>query len=569
MRKLSREKINNYFPEITEDVYVLTDAEIRILKERSALSGLPGNSEIKREITNSFINGPADNIIAYYDLNHFKAYNDNYGFIKGDKVIKLVAEKMKKINKGFTGHIGGDDFVGIMKEEDFDSFARELLEYFDDKNREFYDAVDYERGCIISFDRDGNRNTFPLMGGTVVAFKNGGRFITPESVGEFAAQLKNVAKLKADYFIGSSIVFKSDGDDITPLKSMIMNKRIPLNMRRGAIEALGELKDTSYEGIILEILKSNQSDNLIKKSALFALGKLRVKEMLPEIRYYLNNPSAHLRMRAVEALGEIGVPDEAIARAFEDKDYYVRQAAVIAAGKTSDPQYIPHLKNISKDNRLKHYVFLSLAALGDSDTKAYLSAFAKSNRVRLDMRIIALKLLAADVKNISQGDIKTILENIESEPPDYIVGALHVAAKSGQNLLEHITPSEISIIFKLSEHSSWRVRRAFCEFAAAVGGDEARDRIHQLCFDFNTGVRVKAVEVLAAFPGSYQFVTKFFNNNNELLRAVAVSTVKDMDIPEKPLIKIIEKLRLKLKDPYHEVCEKAAESILFLLRKHN
>lgn len=572
MKKITKYEQKKYYPVMEntdEDIFILTEEEVKILRERSALSGLPGNTEIKNEIVNSFINVSGDKIIVYFDLNNFKAYNDNYGFIKGDKVIKTVAGKIKEINKGFSGHVGGDDFVAIMEENEFDSFARDLLAFFENKLRDFYDAVDYERGCIISFDRAGNRNFYPLMGGTLVAFKNRGQFSTPESVGEFAAQLKNAAKLKAEYFTGNSVIFKSNGDDITPLKSIINDQKIPLNLRRGIIESLGELKDFSYESIIMEVLNSKEAEHFIKKSALYALGKLRAKETVLEIRKYLSHPSAHLRMRAVEALGEVGIPDTGILDAFNDRNYYVRKAAVIAAGRTGDTKYIPALKKKLEDKTLGNFAFVSLASLGDKGVLENISAFAKSGTVQPETRIKALTILSANENYLSPKIIYEIFENIEIEPPGFIVEALIAASKVISGATAVFSPREFRDIFSLCEHNSWRVRRAVCEFASRSGRDEAQTVVKRLCFDSNTSVRVKAVESLAFFTGKSAFIAKLFNDPDEVIRAAAVSTIKFMDIPEKQLPGIIEKLRLHLKDPSHEVAENSARSILSLLGNYN
>jgi len=53
---------------------------------------------------------------AYIDIDHFKAYNDSYGYEAGDHIIKEVADSLiesvaSRLNTGFPGHIGGDDFV--------------------------------------------------------------------------------------------------------------------------------------------------------------------------------------------------------------------------------------------------------------------------------------------------------------------------------------------------------------------------------------------------------------------------------------------------------------------------
>lgn len=78
------------------------------------LTGLPGNLVIDQEVKESVESGK-DRTIYYFELDNFKAFNDVYGFEKGDEVIRILADVLKK-NAGendFVGHIGGDDFVMI------------------------------------------------------------------------------------------------------------------------------------------------------------------------------------------------------------------------------------------------------------------------------------------------------------------------------------------------------------------------------------------------------------------------------------------------------------------------
>ncbi|MCD6311814.1 MAG: diguanylate cyclase, partial [Elusimicrobia bacterium] len=203
------------------EAYIVNEDEIQRLKERSALSGLPGNTEIKRAIEDKFLNGPAGAMVVYVDINGFKPYNDNYGFIKGDKVIKDLAERFSSSVNGFAGHIGGDDFMAVIKESGFDSLMEEVIPFFEKKLEEFYDTLDFERKCIITFDRSGRRSRYPLMGLTAVGFGKIRNFKTADSVGEFAAELKGAAKLKAEKHTGNSIVFKYDGSSLTPLEDVI------------------------------------------------------------------------------------------------------------------------------------------------------------------------------------------------------------------------------------------------------------------------------------------------------------------------------------------------------------
>lgn len=595
MRKLGKDELKllgEDLPSAEEECFLLTGEDMRLLCERSALSGLPGNSEIAKKIAESFLDNSSSNIIAYLDLSGFKAYNDNYGFIRGDEVLKALASKFAELNPGFSGHIGGDDFVAIMPVEDFDPFARELLYFFDNQLKEFYDPLDFEKGCIISFDRQGNRNVFPLMGCTIVAFQNRGDFSIPDEVGEYAARLKSVASHKADYRVGNSVVFKAEGKRITPLREMILDRAIPLNTRRGIIESLGEMKDHSYLNAIYAVLADGESEMLLQKSALYALGKFRLTDTIPKIEKFLNHSSAHLRMRAVEALGELGVAGEnieenGIGQAFNDKNYYVRRAAVLAAGRTSDSRFITPLRQkLKNDPDLKAPVFISLAMLEDEDVMKRLAYFAKSAEVERELRGWALRIYTNSGRPLPREDVEVIMGSLREEPADFIVEVMALFAKSLESTAasELFNSREINYLLGFSNHESWRVRRGVCEFASSIGSlnggsreDESNwagnslqgnigETVQKLCYDQSLSVRVKAIETLASVSDKHALLLRFFKDPEPAVRAAAVSAVEQMRIPPERKPEIIEKLRLRLKDSSHEVTSRAASSILALLR---
>ena len=88
----------------------------------SPLTGLPGNVQIQAEMKKRLSNKKKYTML-YIDLDNFKAYNDTYGFSKGDEIIKftakLILKNVMKNEDNFVGHIGGDDFVAISEDENY------------------------------------------------------------------------------------------------------------------------------------------------------------------------------------------------------------------------------------------------------------------------------------------------------------------------------------------------------------------------------------------------------------------------------------------------------------------
>ncbi len=138
------------------------------LRDVSPLTGLPGNSEITRQIEQLVAAGHPFGLI-HADLYHFKAYNDRYGFLRGDTAIRATADVLNEVltrhagDQCFLGHIGGDDFVLLTAPEQAEEFAREVTTAFDAMAPSLYDPEDAARGFIEIEDRRNNRQTVQIM----------------------------------------------------------------------------------------------------------------------------------------------------------------------------------------------------------------------------------------------------------------------------------------------------------------------------------------------------------------------------------------------------------------------
>ncbi len=134
----------------------------------SPLTGLPGNVSIETEIKNRLIEGKNFCVI-YSDLDHFKSYNDKYGFDKGDAVIKLVSAIFRSAvaeegnTRDFLGHIGGDDFVVVTTEDKCNAIMDRITTVFSALIPNQYSADDRRAGFITGTDRQGNPTRFPIM----------------------------------------------------------------------------------------------------------------------------------------------------------------------------------------------------------------------------------------------------------------------------------------------------------------------------------------------------------------------------------------------------------------------
>ncbi len=135
-------------------------------KEMNPNTGLPGNNAIREKVI-SALEHEDPYVVVYADLDNFKAYNDIYGFAKGDEIIKLTAEIIQdSLNltkkETFLGHIGGDDFVFLAPYDDITKITDNIIETFDTKILDFYQQEDVEKGYIISKGRRGEIQKFPI-----------------------------------------------------------------------------------------------------------------------------------------------------------------------------------------------------------------------------------------------------------------------------------------------------------------------------------------------------------------------------------------------------------------------
>lgn len=181
---------------------------LKMNRRISALTGLPGNVQIHAELKKRIANKGEFSVL-YLDLDNFKAYNDIYGFLRGDEIIEFTAQTILKCTHqyfpegSFVGHIGGDDFVAIIPAAEVDNVCQSIIATFDKDVVKFFTDDDIDRGYIEVANRKGIIEQFPLTSisiGVVIGEK--GRFSNILEIGEIGAQVKHVAKS----IMGSSYV---------------------------------------------------------------------------------------------------------------------------------------------------------------------------------------------------------------------------------------------------------------------------------------------------------------------------------------------------------------------------
>lgn len=164
--------------------------------DASPLTKLPGNTSIIHKIQD-LIDRKDDFALAYIDLDHFKSFNDKYGFSRGDEVLLMTARVIVNSIRGFmgastfVGHVGGDDFVFIVPPDRAEQACQQVIDNFDSIVPHFYDNEDRLRGAIHSIDRQGQAQIFPLMAISIaVVFNINGKLHHFGEASQIAMNLK-------------------------------------------------------------------------------------------------------------------------------------------------------------------------------------------------------------------------------------------------------------------------------------------------------------------------------------------------------------------------------------------
>jgi diguanylate cyclase (GGDEF)-like protein len=132
------------------------------------LTRLPGSLTLETEVTKR-IQCDVNLAVCYFDIDHFKAYNDCYGYKKGDEIIKFLAEVISHVSAAVGScddlltHIGGDDFILITSKETAQNICVMAIDDFARSIPGFYSSEDIKNGYISSVNRKNEKQNLPLM----------------------------------------------------------------------------------------------------------------------------------------------------------------------------------------------------------------------------------------------------------------------------------------------------------------------------------------------------------------------------------------------------------------------
>jgi diguanylate cyclase (GGDEF)-like protein len=187
---------------------LITEQQLQTAKHSNPLTLLPGNGAV-RSCIDRLIEAERRFIVAYFDLDSFKPYNDVFGYAQGDQVILHLGGLLKSsfsARLDFVGHIGGDDFVLVMRCADWRERTRRVIEQFAATVSGFYSPEQAARGHITTADREGQTRDFPLLTLSVAALDSATVGATSaDAIAHLLAHVKKLAKQRT----GNSFVLRS------------------------------------------------------------------------------------------------------------------------------------------------------------------------------------------------------------------------------------------------------------------------------------------------------------------------------------------------------------------------
>jgi len=185
----------------TGEALVRSVTEMRIEAARYAnpLTSLPGNIPISQHIV-ALIEAGEPFVTCYCDLNNFKPFNDVYGYWRGDDMIRLCADIIRRHSdpqRDFVGHVGGDDFVMLQRSPDWRARIESIISEFNRRAIDLYDDHGRAQGGIEAEDRYGVVRFFPFVSlgiGALCVDPAQHQRLRPEDIASGAAQVKHKVK---------------------------------------------------------------------------------------------------------------------------------------------------------------------------------------------------------------------------------------------------------------------------------------------------------------------------------------------------------------------------------------
>lgn len=331
-----------------EDAALLLLERMRAAEEISPLTGLPGNSAIRRALEETVL--AAGHPAAYIDITDFKPFNDCYGFAAGDTAIRLLASCLTDRLVGcFVGHIGGDDFLCAGPGQALEAGLSSAAAAFRSAVPMLYGDADRAAGGIEALDRWGRYRFFGFLDICISIVTPGGC----ATVEELAARAGREKKRRRGDPVLSRVSDVLPGrpeESVGALEAALGEGRLTLADAKAVLEAAGVTGDGRMRRPLASFLSCNAPPGL-RKSAALSLGALGDPASADALTAALSDASPHVRTRAVEAVAVSGLPGAsgAARAAMGDRSSWVRRAALRSLGSAGGEEALDALLGSARD----------------------------------------------------------------------------------------------------------------------------------------------------------------------------------------------------------------------------
>ncbi len=218
----------------------------------SSLTQLPGPSVIRRMLEQCLVVDRPWSALSI-DLNNLRIYNETYGDLAGDQLIKALGAILIGLagDNDFVGHLGGDDFLMVTQPELREVLSESICRQFSTVSKRFYPRDDIERGYLVAAGHGGIRRRVPLISLSIgIVSSTSRRFQSYVDVLTTARDYRYAAKQQP--------VSRWVGDHVQPLGSALVDARrarILVVEPDGAMACLLQ-ENLSLEGYQVEVTSS-------------------------------------------------------------------------------------------------------------------------------------------------------------------------------------------------------------------------------------------------------------------------------------------------------------------------
>jgi EAL domain-containing protein (putative c-di-GMP-specific phosphodiesterase class I)/GGDEF domain-containing protein len=128
------------------------------------LTDLPGRGRLEAELERRLARRVPFGL-ARLNVRRFRAFNDRYGFLRGDKLLAHVAAILRALSNeepgSFLAHYGADDFGFLMSPERGSGIIVRAVQGLEATIGEFYDSEDLAAGGLVGRDSRGGPTVVP------------------------------------------------------------------------------------------------------------------------------------------------------------------------------------------------------------------------------------------------------------------------------------------------------------------------------------------------------------------------------------------------------------------------